>query len=551
MPKQDLTPDDLEGLFRRSVLSRRQFIGGLAALGVTAPSLELMFGAGAAEAAGPQTEPPRYVVMITIDAFRADYQQLVPMPNLQALARAGTSYSRAWVGQLESETPTSHTTLSTGSMPKHDGILGFEWADPKSHKKVLDGWAPGVLAGKMQADIAASGADTLPAAFKRANSHSVSVAISSEKVYAADGLGGPAADYILYHERTGPQNQILIPAAVPGHTPPAEFFKTMGLHEHLPMKNFTDWDWLSTELAIKTFAAYKPQLLMVNLPSADVYGHPYGGPADPAIFRQIVAGVDRNIGRIVQAYKSAGLYNQTLFVVVGDHGMVPNDRMVYPEVVKEVVYKAGGEYIFHTGGTAADIYIANGWHARAVAEAQLQIPGIAAAYYKVGHPGSYEYVPAPGQRIDVNLDAAYRYFLDTFVGPDSPNVVAAFRENTIGRSETVAYGDHGGMNWGAQHVPLVMAGPGIKAGLTSNFPARLMDIAPTILRLMSIAPARMDGTVLADAVVDATAAEVVAQNTLLTPLTGYQNALITQSIDNIEEDHKKGHLPPPLARAQP
>jgi hypothetical protein len=39
-------------------------------------------------------------------------------------------------------------------MPKHDGVLGFEWRDPKSQREVLDGWPPGILAGALDRDDA-------------------------------------------------------------------------------------------------------------------------------------------------------------------------------------------------------------------------------------------------------------------------------------------------------------------------------------------------------------------------------------------------------------
>src|SRR5579875_1040087 len=109
---------ELESLFRRGALSRRQFVSGLAALGVSAATLSLLFGTESPPS-DAAAETPQYVVLITLDAFRPDYEQLAPMPVLQSLKRQGISYDRAWVGQLESETPTSHTTLATGSMPKN------------------------------------------------------------------------------------------------------------------------------------------------------------------------------------------------------------------------------------------------------------------------------------------------------------------------------------------------------------------------------------------------------------------------------------------------
>jgi hypothetical protein len=181
----------------------------------------------------------------------------------------------------------------------------------------------------------------------------------------------------------------------------------------------------------------------------------------------------------------------------------------------------------------------------------LKLPGVAAAYYQTRPKGRNEYVPAPGTSIDPSLDAAYRYLLDTIVGPAAPDVVAPFRENTIGTASTNAHGDHGGLNWGAQHVPLVFSGPGVTAGVVSEAPARLVDVAPTIVRLMGLPPAPMDGTVLADAVTDAHAQEVATQASLSGTLTAYQDALIAQSLTNIAEDQRTRLNPPPPLPARP
>lgn len=552
MTERDLDTSELERLFVRGHLSRRQFVQALGAIGISLGGIEGMVGhlSGTlpAEAA---SAPPRYLVLIVLDAFRPDYMTLAPMPALAALIQTGVSYDRAWVAQLESETPTGHATLSTGSLPKDDGILGFEWRDPKTRQEVLDGWPPAVLKGLMERDLRASGAASIPHAVKQANPKATVVALSSEKVYAADAMGGWAADYILHHQRSPTNRGILNPAAVPGHQPPPEFFQHPGLQMHLPLRHFTDWDYFSTMLALAAFAEFRPEVLMVNLPGADVYGHPYGGPATPTVFREVVAGLDRNIGRIVQAYQQAGIYDQTLFVVTADHGMVPNDRAVDGSATKQAVLQAGGQYLFHTGGTAADVYLHNWWHARAVAEEMLRVPNVGAAYYQVDRKGQYEYLPAPGLNIDPALDDAYQYLLSTFSGSRAPDVVAPFRENTVGELVKSAHGDHGGLNWGAQHVPLVLSGPGVASGITSHFPARLMDVAPTVLRIMGLPPAAMDGKVLADAITSATGGEVADQQALAAPLTAHQDALMSAATSNIAEDLKEGLHPPPSLPLRP
>jgi len=231
--------------------------------------------------------------------------------------------------------------------------------------------------------------------------------------------------------------------------------------------------------------------------------------------------------------------------------MVPNDRTVGGSDTMAVVAQAGGKYHFHTGGTAADIYLHNYWHARAVSAGMLKVPGVAASYYLIRPNGRYEYVPAPGLSISPGLDAANRYLLDTIVGPTAPDVVAPFRENTIGTAAASAHGDHGGLNWGAQHIPLILSGPGVRPGVVSDAPARLVDVAPTILRVLGLPPAAMDGIVLADALSTASAQEVAEEVGQSRALSPYQDALIAQSLDNIAEDRKAHIVPPPVLPARP
>jgi predicted AlkP superfamily pyrophosphatase or phosphodiesterase len=381
-------------------------------------------------------------------------------------------------------------------------------------------------------------------AVKAVNSGATVVALSSEKVYAADAMGGPGADHVLYME-PGSKDKHLLPRALAGHSPvPAALLQQSELTMPLPLRRFTDLDRGATKLAVAVVERLRPDVLLVNLPAADKYGHKFGGPATPAIMAKIVTGLDRNVGRILDAYKMAGMYDDTLFVVTADHGMVPNNRTVPGPTVRAVVEKQGGKYHFHTGGTAAYIYIRSGSRAQAVSSALLDVSGVNASYYRVTSGDSYAYRPSPAQRIAPELDAAYAYLLDTFSCAESPDVVALFRENTIGHVEPTLYGYHGGADWNSLRVPLVFSGPGIRQGAVSQAPARLVDIAPTALRAMGISHAPLDGVVLADALETATKEEIATQAALVGPLSAHQEALIHESAANLAEDEATGHRPP-------
>jgi arylsulfatase A-like enzyme len=63
------------------------------------------------------------------------------------------------------------------------------------------------------------------------------------------------------------------------------------------------------------------------------------------------------------------------------------------------------------------------------------------------------------------------------------------------------FGDHGGLGHGRTqyhellHVPLIMAGPGVKAGGVVHSPVRLIDVLPTLLDVLNLDPdLKLDGT---------------------------------------------------------
>jgi predicted AlkP superfamily pyrophosphatase or phosphodiesterase len=61
-----------------------------------------------------------------------------------------------------------------------------------------------------------------------------------------------------------------------------------------------------------------PQLLFVHLPGVDVAGHTFGWGSPPQL--AAIAKADRNIGRILDALRSAGVLDSTVVLITADHG---------------------------------------------------------------------------------------------------------------------------------------------------------------------------------------------------------------------------------------
>jgi len=141
---------------------------------------------------------PDYLVLISLDACRPEYLDLAPLPHLRELMDSGMIYREAWVGALVSNTPPGHVEISTGTLPKHNGILSFGWRDPVTGNPIKPTTLEAINRGELARIVAEHGVPTLATLYKALYPDRVVAAVSAQKFYAAQGLGMGSTDYILY-----------------------------------------------------------------------------------------------------------------------------------------------------------------------------------------------------------------------------------------------------------------------------------------------------------------------------------------------------------------
>lgn len=71
-----------------------------------------------------------YVVLVSLDGFRADYLDRYPTPSLERFAREGVR-AEAMVPVFPSKTYPTHYTVATGLYAEHHGIVGNRFWDPQ------------------------------------------------------------------------------------------------------------------------------------------------------------------------------------------------------------------------------------------------------------------------------------------------------------------------------------------------------------------------------------------------------------------------------------
>jgi len=567
------------------LLSRNEGLVRCAVALLLTLSFALCIPASRAQAdSAPQTSA-KYLVLISIDSCRPDYLTLAPTPNIDKLKAAGTYYSNSWVGQVSNDTPPGQTSMSTGSFGKNTHIISFNWRDSRVlpadwefklgvTMKVLDfikatGWDAlglwyqqnivrktiegnfitsydNVASGFFNSYIKESGVGSIGSLYKKANPGANVAAVGCDKWYACAGLAADSADYTVFAEAKGVApigyNNVyhLKPAGVAGMLPPDYILNDPSLVRDV--KDERDTDIWATDAALSLIEKTGPQVLLINLPAVDDAGHACGGITDPQKMASVISNADIQIGRIVEAYKKAGKYDDTVWVITSDHAMTPfNIKIEQPVIDKLLV----AERNFSNVGT--HVYLMDQSQTRQVAEriTGAKIPGIFGAYYRVISPdGKYAYVPTAdtAPRVQSELDSCYRYLLDTYAGASSPDIELVLAENchidwTMFDCKRFI-GQHDSISWLQQHNLLLIAGPGVKKGFVSESPSRLVDIAPTALTLLGVTPERMDGIVLSDALESPTTTQVHTQMSKNSELVPLVQALQAQSVADLKAQGK-------------
>jgi arylsulfatase A-like enzyme len=530
-----------------------QAIGGGAAMVLTLGALQ----PGAAQAATRLPAPEastgpaeaEYVCLIVLDGGKPEYitNNIASLPNVRSLLKRSRWYTRGWVGDLMSITPPGHAVLGTGSFPKNNGgIVNWDWGIHSTGHispttQALENYQNGWVFDLMKS----SGTPTLAGVIRQKYPNDPVVAGSGAHFHAAGPLGGPDASWIFSYQRSGGS---WAPYTVGRHPVPNKLLHDSSLRVNLPSSNHStvpltysplplgQQDSLVVDFAIKALQTHRPRAMLLNLPEVDTVGHwsQKWHLEELAVYRAF----DRSLGRLIDAYKSAGIYDKTLFVITADHGMIQARNRVLDRVavVDQIQATLGDKSIILTNGggsagpTMTAIWLKNPANNARMSKAifDKHYDNVSAVYFMDRSGGGNRYQLAGVEQGSADLIKTYDYLVSTDAGPTGPDIAILLRENARNSGMPEMPGRHGGADWGSQHITLIMSGPGVKTGVSSA-PARLVDVAPTIERFMGMTPQARDGIVLADAFQRPHPADVAAQKQLDAETNVYVNALMARA----------------------
>jgi hypothetical protein len=360
------------------------------ALGLPMPGVT---GHALAAALRPGAPAPKAVVLLVLDAFRADYldRHAALLPNLSRLRREGASFERARVSHLPTITTVGHATIATGTDARFHGIV-TNGAWDRIAGKVAEPFAdlsPVNLMTPALADRWSYETDGRAVIVTQSSTPNATALAG----HGACLFNGRPVIYASYDRLTGKwatdPKCYLLPDYVKAFDARTLWEGTDGkwmghpvgnadeIRRSAPFARF-EGDTLVSMIEHEPIGADDvTDLVLANLKVADYVGHAYG-PDSPEL-REAVTTIDLQVGRVLEAMAKKAGPEGYLVAITADHGMPPEPppgraRHYNNDVVKLIHdrFDPAAKLVTYYGAENSQIYV-DETRARALGVSMAQI----------------------------------------------------------------------------------------------------------------------------------------------------------------------------------
>ncbi len=513
--------------------------------------------ASGAPAAAPPRPAPALVVVITVDQCRADYLerwrgQLTG--GVAWLLAHGADFTRAFQDHAMTETAPGHATVLSGRNPHSTGIVRNEEGVEDSTAGLIGVAGPGASPRRFRGTELF---DWIRARYPDARALSVSrkdrgailpLGRARQQVYwyeggrfttsryYADALPGwveafdaglpaaiaadsawtlllPARDYAEPdsepYEHGG--RDVVFP-----HRLPATPARAAAAIEGMPfMDSLTLALALDGVTRLRLGAGPQPDLLAISLSTTDAVGHAFG-PDSREIHDQVLR-VDRYLGRFLDSLFRLRDPRRIVIALTADHGVTPYpawsrahgdpaaravslDSLVAAARAALAARAGPGDWIrfFSVGMLAMDRagLAARGVNVDSVVAALAGRMRATPGVLRVDTPRSLA-------AADTARDAVARRWRNAIPPGLGVELVVTLAPGDVWGREPLPDAEHGQPSDADSHVPLLIAGPGVRRGRYTGR-VQVADLAPTLARLLGVRPLQqLDGRALKEIVSDA------------------------------------------------
>jgi predicted AlkP superfamily pyrophosphatase or phosphodiesterase len=419
---------------RRSRLSKVLLA---ALLFVAAPAL-IAQQAGSGGTNRPEQRDKPYVVLVSLDGFKAEYLDRLPLPNLRRVMRRGTR-AKAMVPVFPSLTFPNHYSLVTGLHPGRHGIVANRFYDPARKTSYV----------YTDSKIVSDGA------WYRGEP----IWVTAEKQGMVSACffwpGSEAPIQGIHATMWNPYN---------GKIPNEERVTTVLGWLQLPVER-------------------RPHVITLYFSEVDTATHE--GPVEAPAVAQAVQSLDTSVGQLLDGIDALPIRDRVYLVITSDHGMVNTSGA--QTVALESLLDATdlSDVITSFGGPVGNIHIKGGVErARTLVEKMNAKLARGTAYVRADLPERYHYHADPrAGDIVVVMDESW----SLIVPRPSPRNAAPGA--AAARSEDDRRGAHGWDNaFPSMRAVFLIMGPGSREGALVD-EVNNVDVYPLMTELLGLQPA--------------------------------------------------------------
>ncbi len=261
--------------------------------------------------------PAKHVVLFLFDGTNPnvlhDMAARGEAPNTARLIADGTGFGHGAIAGLPTVTLANHTSIVTGRLPGHHGILHNAWFDRRSGEQVITNsnatWPTSM-------NHVTPGVESIHSVL-----HGHEPAAFTASVNEPCDIG---ADYSTFHHiRAGDVPPLPDPEGLPNTTErfvrPSKDYRWSSVIDHMGVQQATGI--VGGHFRDESFPV--PRFMFANFTLTDAAMHE-GGPHSE-IAAAAVRDSDARMGEIMAAVERAGVLDDTAFVLVADHGMEESD----------------------------------------------------------------------------------------------------------------------------------------------------------------------------------------------------------------------------------
>lgn len=416
--------------FGAAVLGRSTSLSGLAENATATPELPTAVIRAV-------TGTPKHALVIFIDGGHPELYTPEHAPTITALGKLGTIFTAASVG-FPSDSMSNIVGAFTGATFTENGLLYDYFYDRKFGQTIQLDETPKLPDGVKPTDLMLK-----PTLFQAARAKGLRTAfISKHPAYSI--LNGPTAGGPGIDDFRGPE--------------------------------IADWKGTQSEYDAMTFGLLREQILSGTPP--DIMGLYALAPSgamktsgvDSADTVTAIKFIDDQIAQTIAALQIAGSYDDTVIVITADHGNTPTPKWIPQEGTGSIsaFLEMNGIPVVHV--TPDDLYMV---YLKDESQTNAAI----------------DLLSKPENRTPFGIDHILTQddlkSMDAAPVDRTPDFVVIPTEGIVYAKKAKA-AEHGGITAADLQVPLVLAGPGVKAGAVVADPVRIQQIAPTLAALLGL-----------------------------------------------------------------